>query len=206
MTRLYFDIETSSLPKAYLAEHFFQRIFDSTDQTAELLKIEEHAALDAETGEIVAIGYARDNEEPVILLGEEKEIIPAFWIVVQESVNACGQLVGFNCSNFDWPFLRQRSLLNNIRPPSFLTSGWRRSLPDYCIDLMVEWTLPKWKAFTSLSRLAHAFGIPQGAKAAGKELVKDFRTALLENRDLAIEYLRNDIVLTRRIAEKILDC
>jgi DNA polymerase elongation subunit (family B) len=205
MNRLYFDIETSSLPKAYLMEHFHQRIFDAADQAAERLKIEEHAALDAETGGIVAIGYARDSEEPLVLLGEEKEMITTFWTVAQETVNARGQIIGFNCSNFDWPFLRQRSLLNNIRPPSFLTSGWRKSLPDYCIDLMVEWTLPKWKAYTSLSRLAHAFGIPQGAKATGKELVKDFRTALLENRDMAIEYLRNDIVLTRRIAEKILD-
>ena len=164
-----------------------------------LSKIKDKAALNAEYGEVLAIGILDHKGTVTLLHGQEKAILTNFWdMALQDSVKGATRWVGFNCLGFELPFLMRRSLLTGVPIPKRLQPSpryWR----DFWVDLMDVWKAGEWKAMISLNRFCKAAGLP-GKNGDGA----NFSALMQEDEDHALHYLTNDLEITKKLADKIL--
>ena len=207
-----FDIETGPLPDKEIEriapkfdpdavkvgnlgiEKAMEKINAAKD--AHLRSIKAKAALKAEYGEVLAIGYA-NPADTVLLMGKpEREMLDQFWEAADESYHAKELFVGFNVFNFDLPFLIRRSIINGVKVPPGLLPRNNRYFPDFFVDLMQMWQAGDYRELISLDRFAKALG-HEGKNGSGKF----FSQTLKEDESAAIEYLKNDLLLTRKTAE-----
>ena len=210
MKYLIFDIETGALSKEELEKvmpefnapgnYKKQESIDAYLKEAKEEYLEgKKAPLSALTGYVSALGYCiYDNvtkqfSETNIIYGDEKDILTKWWELYREN----DYIVGFNSNYFDIPFMIRRSWKNGINVPHIFMG---RYLESKCIDLMVIWScgLPDK---TPLDRIAKYFGL-SGKNGEGSEF-----TILLNNpetKQQALEYLKNDVYMTRVVADKLL--
>jgi hypothetical protein len=221
-----FDIENGPLPEAELLS--IMPDFDPAEiktgnagpeKAAEKIeraraehqsKFIEKAALSPTTGRVLAIGLLADTPgaRPRALLNhdgssqQEADILSAFWDVVLETEANHAKLAGHNIFGFDLPFLIRRSWLLGVAvPPTLFDRG--RYWSDIFVDTMRLWTFGGHNEYVSLDTLSKAFGVGgkpddvSGADFAGLF----FGTA--EERKTALDYLKNDLVLTLDIAKKM---
>jgi len=114
-------------------------------------------------GKIIAAGLLdADSEEPVILTGEEREILELFW----HNAQGYELFVGWNSLSFDTPFLELRSRLNGIEPS--IEINQRRYAVTNHVDLymlMTAWRGNRFKLLKhDLSSVALALGIEPPAE------------------------------------------
>jgi DNA polymerase elongation subunit (family B) len=220
--RIIFDIETGSLPDSdieriapnfdessvkvgnYGIEKAIEKI--NSAKASHLNQIREKAALNAEYGQVLAIGIkfeagTRHKDEAMItLLGDEQIILDGFWLYAIESYDKGGEVwIGFNSNNFDLPFLLRRSMILGVKVPRQLTPMPRYWPGDFWIDLMDLWKAGDYRATISLDRFCKASGL-EGKNGSGKW----FAQLLEEDKEAAILYLENDIEITAALAEKAL--
>ena len=218
MNTIIFDIETASLPESELAalvppfdpaEVKTGNLKDPDKIAAKLAEAEanhrrdfiERAALDPLTGRVLAIGLLQNAEGGmqkaefhVIGHDEEAATLREFWSVCRGEMGRLNQLVGFNSLLFDLPFLIRRSWKHRVPVPLGLRRG--RYWADQMIDLRDAWQMGDRQARGSLDAIAKHLGI--GAKnGSGAEFAKLWQS----DRAKAVEYLRNDIELTAKLAE-----
>ena len=215
--RIIFDIETGSLPASEI-----ERIAPNFDESSVKVgnfgiekaiekinsakashfnQIREKAALNAEYGKVLAIGIKFPADEKVsVVLGEEKDILEAFWLYALESYGGGGEIwIGFNSNNFDLPFLLRRSMILGVKVPKQLTPSPRYWPGDFWIDLMDLWKAGDYRATISLDRFCKAANL-EGKNGSGKW----FSQLLKEDKEAAIKYLENDIEITAQLAEKVM--
>lgn len=155
------------------------------------------AALSPLTGRILAAGlliketfyiYTAENEK------EEIELLHDYWGTLLE-FNA-HTLCGFNIERFDLPFLCQRSRLLGVKIPHFVRPrATGRYWSDLFIDLMKVWTFGGDKDFISLNTVARYLKCGQKSGDGA-----DFATTFFgPDRQGAINYLKDDLSLTRRV-------
>ena len=203
---LYFDIETgpSSDAELYRPEFQANRSFKDPLKIAEdLLKKEqewtEKLALSALTGRIIAIGWVIDDGE-FEWVGEDEntnegDIIRKFFEVAQ----SCEKLVGFNSHSFDLPFIYRRALRwTKVPIPYDSIFPRRRRLSTIHTDIMEEWCMFDTQNRVSLNNLAKFFEL-EGKTGSGK----DFAELYHVNRESAVAYLKHDVELTRKIANRM---
>jgi len=210
-----FDIETGGLPDKEIEriapnfdpdsvkagnlglEKALEKISAAKDR--HLSSIRAKAALKAEYGRVLAIGW-NDGETTVLLMNQEEEttLLNQFWEASDEAFHAKGNWVGFNVFMFDLPFLVRRSIINGILVPPGLLPKNNRYWPDFFIDLMQSWQCGDYRELISLDRFAKALG-HAGKNGSGK----NFSKLLKEDEDAAARYLENDLLLTRKVAEAV---
>lgn len=191
--RIYFDVETipslasdarelvreTIKPPGTLKKPESIAAWWETDAPAAIEEAYRKQALDAAMGELVAIGYATDEAEPVSLVrvhGEsEAELLSRFYAAIQSLLDANGHTGGnghtwpdepfFIAHNapFDLGFLWRRSLVRGVRPPFKLPTPSARSGKDFG-DTMELWA--GYRGTIGLSRLCRALGLPD-PKAEG---------------------------------------
>lgn len=164
-------------------------------------KIEDKAALHAEYGQTLAIGYATRGEDPVLLLGDEAEMIATFWERIAHAFERGDWRelwVGHKSNSFDLPFLYRRSMILLVKPPRGLIDRGRYWHPVFA-DTMEIWAAGEFKKFIGLDRLCRVCGLP-GKNGSGKF----FSTLLEEDEAAALDYLRNDLEITLALGERIL--
>lgn len=172
--RLFFDIETRALPQAcaMMPEPKAPANLRDPEKISAAIaekKAEQlsNAALDADYGQIVSIGYAIGYSDdttmpPVTVLlntdqpGEtEADLITAFW----KKFNECnGRCVGYNILNFDLPYILRRSFALGIRPIIFPNLAKYHTEP--VTDLMAilyNWGSDRYKGLKTVAKL---YGIP----------------------------------------------
>lgn len=160
------------------------------------------AALSAITGEILAIGILREMDSikpPVVelLVDREDRIIRNFFAIFEDSQKGAGtQWVGYYIRNFDLPFLVRRAWKHGVYVPD----GFRgKFLPPMFTDLYDIWRLmeypPERIGLDTLARF-FAIGAKDGDGAQFHELLRHDKTA-------AIEYLKNDLWLTWKLAASL---
>lgn len=193
MSATIFDIETAPMAADELA--LMMPVFHPAKNLKDPVKIEadvaakkaawiDDAALSALTGRVLAIGILR-GEEPEIAHGnDEAANIQWFWDLLPE----LGQIAGFNVANFDLPFLVRRSWKLGIGVPP-IRDG-RRWLN--VVDLREVWGLGEHHPDGTLDQIARHLGLP-GKTESGKQ----FYEAYSDNADLALDYLKNDLILTK---------
>lgn len=209
--RIYFDIETGPLPLAELVIPQFNPAdvkvgnTKNPDLIAEKIRQAEenhtsdyirNAALDALSGQVLAIGYQWEDEKPSILCSDtdgEKVMLQNFWSVLDTGMDRKPQLIGFNVKPFDLPFLIKRSWKHRVTVPYWLRQG--RYWSDLVVDLREVWQLGDNRAHGSLSAISRHLGL--GEKAGnGAHFAELFRT----DRQAAIDYCLRDVELTQQVA------
>ena len=218
MKPILFDIETAPLPETELAamlppfdpaEVRTGNIKDPDKIAAKIAEAEtnhrrefaERAALDPLTGRVLAVGImqnaecgTRSAEFRVIANDDEAELLREFWQACRGEMGRIHELIGFNSHQFDLPFLFRRSWKHRVPVPFGLRRG--RYWSEQCVDLREAWQLGDRQARGSLDAIARHLGV--GAKNGEG---KDFANLWATDRAKAIEYLRNDLELTARVAE-----
>ena len=176
--------------------------FERKQETAEVdhwKKILDRAALSAITGQVLAIGVL--GKQVAILSREdrtEEEMLVAFWKTYSDfRKNGERKMVGFNLRGFDIPFLFQRSIILEVDVPEGVFEK-DRYLGSGFIDLRDRWNACGNQE-GSLNDICRACGI--GAKpddVHGKDFHRFFWNP--ETRQQAINYLINDLQMTRAFA------
>jgi len=206
----YFDVETTAAPNAaeFIPDPKPPGSMKKADTIAEWERTEKpklieqalaDAALSPLTGMVLAIGVLTDDET-TIFDAPEDFLLQAFWTYFTAHRNrGLEQWVGFNSSGFDWPFLVKRSWIVGVKPARIFDD--RGYLPDSLIDLRKVWCCGDRQAHGSLDVLCRLMGLGSktGSGADFGKLYLDMKT-----REQALEYLRNDLALTRKLGERIL--
>jgi len=154
------------------------------------------APLDATTGRVLAIGYIFSDDDEVYVIADmdEKSLLEAFWALYRPLYSS--HWIGFNSNSFDWPFLVRRSMRYGLTIPMefYQPIKWQKNL----VDLMELWACGEFQKRISLDRLARYLGVGQknGDGAFFHELWKS-------DKDAALEYLENDIKITKAVWDKI---
>lgn len=155
------------------------------------------AALSALTGRVLAAGllitdvfhiFTAENED------EERELLQSYWDAMLEYRDHL--LVGFNIHDFDLPFLVTRSWITGVRVPHFVHTG--RYWSDLFLDLRLKWTFGDHRKPGTLGAVAGHLGC--GSKSGDGA---DFSATFFSDRPSAIEYLKNDLRLTRRVGTRL---
>jgi len=209
-----FDIETGSLPREEI-ERIADPFKESSVKTGNLglekslekirlarkthfERLQDKAALNAEYGEVLAVGLLDDKGTSTILTGDEPNILKQFWDRAAIDSKADVIWVGFNSLAFDLPFLFRRSLISGVSIP-YSCRPERRYWPSFFIDLMDFWKAGDWQARISLNRFCNACGL-EGKNGDGAH----FQTLFLEEPEAATAYLENDLRITMNLANHLL--
>ena len=222
MNAIIFDIETEALPFSILKAIVppFNpdevaignrvdpaKIAAFIDQKAASYweEVVNNAALSAVTGRVLAIGVLKTGpgvEEFTLMhpteeftTRDETSIIKEFWdLLSSDPQGRMPQVIGFNSHGFDLPFLVRRSWALGLKVPQCVRRGryWET------IDLMEEWGFGSRQERISLDQVSKFFGLP-GKNGSGKE----FASLYKRDQPTALEYLKNDLRLTRDVAVKM---
>jgi hypothetical protein len=168
--------------------------------------VEAKAALDAMTGEVLAIGY-RGEKVVIDFQGERSEamLLNKFWNQYKNLRSSSRRMVGWNIAGFDIPFLVKRSWIVGVVVPDCVFSGPQRYLDQTFIDLMKIWSAGQWNAFTKLDTACRCLGVPGKPDGInGGDFARLFRNP--ETRHLALDYLGNDLEMTFGVAERVGVC
>lgn len=205
-----FDIETGPLPTAELEDRIpkFEAPSNYKDETKIAAAIMqkrldwiEKAALDATTGQILAIGVLNTTTGALhFLTGDEREIIAAFSGVIMQSGGGGVPLAGWNIFGFDLPFIVRRAWILGVPLPHWIRQGrcWDRCF----VDLMDVWSLGNKEQRVSLDVAAGSLGI--GRKSGSGAMFASLWNGTDEERAFALNYLENDLRLTAGVGERIL--
>lgn len=166
----------------------------------------ERAALNAGTGQVLAIGYFKGDEQPIkkLALNEnpndddcERSLLTEFWKYTSELALARGhRMVGHNIIGFDLPFLMRRSWLLGVPMPDGIMKG--RYFHESFIDTMQLWSCGAYNGFIGLGDLARYLGVGE-KNGNGADFARLFR----EDRVAAMKYLKHDMMLTHAVAERL---
>lgn len=128
-----------------------------------------------------------------------------------------GYIVGYNSHGFDLPFLIQRSMLCGVAWPRSIRRSWRW-WHDCSVDLREVWACGPPQRHRreegdsnaepvfprgGLDRLSRILGLG-GKNGDGTMFWRLFRSTQEDAQQKAMEYLFNDIELTRGVAEHLL--
>lgn len=153
-------------------------------------------ALDAASGELCAVGFASDDNEPVSLVRALDEFEPAFILRALDAIQALvdtGSQTGpdgqrwpdepfFICHNspFDLGFLLRRCWVHGIRPPFRIPGPSARDGKDYG-DTMTLWA--GYRNTIGLDRLCRALGVksPKDGGMDGSQVFDRWQVGDLDN-------------------------
>lgn len=174
----------------------------------------ERAALDPKTGRVLAIGYGfvypkkleykygfcelSIEETPESWDAAERWLLDDFWARIETSGPSI-KWIGHNIFGFDLPFLMARSWKHGIEVPPSLREKSRYWHPRFR-DTMDTWRAGRPGVFVKLDHLARFFGVGQKTEGVSGA---DFARLWEEDRSKAIEYLRNDLAMSHRVAERM---
>lgn len=202
------DIESGPLPK--IALDLIKPKFEPPGNLKDPEKIKaalaekekewyDRAALSALTGRVLAAGVWDLNKAEPTILGDgldEPGLLDAIWGFVEGNYRTGGQLIGFNITGFDLPFLFRRSWRHTIRPPMALRRG--RYWSDAVLDLMEAWAFYNREQRESLDTVCRHLGLGE-KNGSGK----DFAGLWESDRGRAVEYLTNDLKMTKKLYERL---
>ncbi len=191
--------------KAETVEANYKKYLDGA-----LEEFKRSAALNAISGQVLAIGYRSIDKKVIHGQGEESEgramtefdVLSKFWHYYQQLRAASRSMIGFNIKDFDIPFIVQRSIIQGIAIPPSLFSGNGRYLDSLFVDLRDVWKAGVYNGKGSLDAICRACGI--GAKTEGVDgsMFAELWMGGGEKRAIAKHYLLNDLDMTWQLADR----
>lgn len=208
MSAVCFDIETAALPREQIKQfepkakapgnYKDKRKIDEW-VAAEIDSFYEKAALSPITGMVLCIGVM-EGERFTVVDGPEYDILSTFWDGWRTCPPAGAEpplMIGFAITQFDLPFLIKRSWAHNILVPRDVIL-YGKKWSDRIVDLMLWFGCGAYKEYVSLDAVARFFKV--GEKVGSGV---NFSSIWESDRPKAIDYLKNDIELTRSIAQRM---
>lgn len=168
----------------------------------------DRAALSPVTGRVLAVGWIGTNDVVQIWAvnpadaDAEKKLLTTFWVSFRDCCKTDTTIIGFNSHGFDLPFLIRRSWLLGVDvPDDVLANGRPHRL---FIDLMQVWQCGNRQERISLNNLSAFFGHGQKTEGVdGGDFARLYLSEKPEDREKAIEYLRQDVRLTLAAAKRM---
>ena len=152
------------------------------------------AALDATLGRILCVGVLRADDEPLFIHDDDNEagLLHRTWHLL--ATKRSGELfVTYNGTKFDWPFMFRRSLACGVPVPDWFPRDGRWPRHAHA-DLAEWWSCGDRSEHISLDRLLRLCGLG-GKTASGADFARLWAT----DRAAALDYLANDLRLTRSL-------
>jgi len=157
----------------------------------------QDAALSAESGLILAIGYKFPGQSPIIDIMDEASMLVIFWQRFERAAIEGYPIVGHNFFGFDWPFIIRRSWALGVDiPQSARDVGRYKRSPIY--DTCLAWDVMGARDYISLDRFAKFLGVGEKNGSGA-----DFAKLLASDPAKAREYLGNDLILTESVFLRI---
>lgn len=192
------------------------------DYQAQKSNYVERAALSAETGIILAVGYGdfpgqtqhiwNDKGD---IAGESRLLSELFAILCDLKLkHGCAKLIGHNLKGFDIPFIIRRVMRLGIMDKNwrefFIDAKNPRYFAPWIVDTMEIWRMglgqylykdgeQSNRMLSSLNYLAKYFGLPEKL-GTGDQFAKWF---LGGERQKALDYLAQDLMLAGNVALKM---
>lgn len=202
-----FDVETGPLPLSEV-EQFKPDFkppanYKTNEAIARNLAEQESkwladGALSAVTGRVLCVGILAGERTTFYTDSDEASILTSTWIEIKDAIRSGCEVVGFCCKTFDLPFLVRRSWAHKLSIPPDVIQG--RFFNPGIIDVAERWACggrePRDRI--SLDHLSKFLGT--GAKNGEGA---DFARLWVEDRPKAMEYLKNDLLLTKAAYERL---
>lgn len=150
----------------------------------------EMAALDADFGQVVAIGMKEEDDPIHSMIGEEETLLAWFW---NKFSSHNGKCCGYNILGFDLPYLMRRSMALGIVPKYKPFLAKYRTEPTR--DLMG--ILYNWGQARSLKWVCQRYGIDNPLPELNGSKVAEMDDETLE------KYVENDVRLIYELHEKM---
>ena len=167
-----------------------------------------NAALSPLTGRVLAIGFQTEKGSAIEDGGgDEEDLLNRFWAMVAKCRAFAGgpkKMIGVNIFGFDLPFLIRRSWILQVDVPASVVTG--RYFSPMFIDLCEVWLCGQRMGSgisASLDTMARALGVgekPPGV--TGADFARLWNGTADERRQ-AVDYLKNDLAMTGRVAERL---
>lgn len=158
-------------------------------------------ALDGAFGEIVVIGVAINDEEPVLFYREdwqsadrETDILTRFNNYLREHANkstSAPKFIGHNITKFDDRFIFQRSVINGVKP--YYTASRQNTY-----DTMTEWA--GYGGTVSLDKLCKVLGVEQKGDIDGSKVWQYVQDGKINE---VAEYCAKDVERVRQIYKRM---
>lgn len=163
-------------------------------------KIIANAAKNPALGKIVVIGVKSTGGKERFICGDEPDILSSWWASWEARMMEGCTFIGCNNFEFDLPFLRIRSWINNVPVPDSVRDNrwWHRCFAD----VRQEWLSGRRNTDceSNLNHIGKALGL--GGKLPG-DIAPQFGRYWREQRSVAEQYLRRDLDLTLSIARRL---
>ena len=161
----------------------------------------KRCTLDAKTSRVLAIGMWQGDEYCIAVDSErngidcERQTLLTFWQELSKALEKGRRVYGWNILGFDFPFVIQRSVINQVRIPVNIDIPlWRN---HWIRDLQDIWT--GGKGYCKLDLCARAMGIEGKQDLSGKLPHEIFA----EDREAFLDYLKQDVIICKEIQERV---
>lgn len=172
----------------------------------------DDAALSPLYGCILVIGLMDEQGNYTTLEGDEKDVLEMFWSTYEKTPDKwCFWSGSGNSQAFDIDFILTRSRILGVKYPYTIRNG--RHYSSRIMDLAAEFLLHNSQSYLSLSNAAAVMGLyRQDAslvrksateEVTGKDFARFYR-GTPEEKAKAMLYLERDLILTQRLAKRIL--
>lgn len=215
MSVLTFDVETLQTTDESVIESFRKSIkapanYSKPETIAKwheengaqaLLDMVAKTGLDGLYGSVACIAWQGDDS--VIFASDvnhsERETIELFYSFIEQERHV-DKFCGHNLAGFDLPFLKHRSIILGIKPPSIIRDAMSAKPWDSCIaDTMLMWSSDSQKR-ASMDKLCKAFGIKGKGDFDGSMVNEEW---VRGDRSKVIEYCKDDVRRTVEIYNRI---
>lgn len=222
MTEMYFDMETIPDQREYAKHNILVNLKPpgNIKLEASIQKWREEKApaaaeeayqktgLNGISGEICSIAWAIGDGEisgHIRMPSEsESDLIDAFFEDVIKEVHRDGEghfprlnWVGHNVIDFDLRFLKQRCIVNDIKP-SFVIPADAKHRNGSVFDTMKAWA--GWKGFVSQDALCKALGLPQKAGMTGADVWPFYQAGRYQE---ILDYNKADVHTVRELFRRM---
>jgi predicted PolB exonuclease-like 3'-5' exonuclease len=223
---IYLDIETLPTTDANLIAEMAKTITapgqykkqDSIDawlsenRESALKELVAKTSFDGIFGSIACICYAFDDGEIYSVdmnsSGDEKTMLEHIYSHVFDQTavahhsgmaNSAATFVGHNIAGFDLPFLKHRSIIQNVKPPvAVLRAMAAKPWGAEIADTILMWS-PEREKRVSMDKLCRAFGIPGKGDFDGSMIAETWPV----DPQKVISYCKGDVDRTRQIYKRL---
>ena len=224
MTIVYFDIETLPCSDSSIISDMAKTItppgniklaasiakWHEENGVQALADMVSKTSFDGILGRIACISWAFDDEEPQTAANiSEFNLLHEFYESLNDrlkveynggSSSISAQFCGHNLAGFDLPFLKARSIILGVKPPSLLWKAMNcKPWDGVILDTMLMWNSDSQKR-VSMDKLCRAFGIAGKCDFDGSMVAETWKT----DPQKVIDYCQDDVQRTRQIYKRII--
>jgi len=167
-------------------------------------------ALNGTLGEIICIGYAVDDNDPVMtargLMESEADMLIHFYAKLVKSLTDKNDFVrrptwiGHYITGFDLRFIWQRSVIHGVKPPVEIPVN-AKPWADFVFDTKTEWSgYNQYNSSSSLDMVSRVLGFDGKGDMDGSKV---WDTVLAGDLDSVIKYCAKDVTDVRKVYKRL---